>query len=86
MNGTMDGLKAAWPQVSRFIKEFEREGFDTATLKSAVNMGLTSVDSGGYTDPRQITADKIFRFRETVMAICFASRPSDLAAFRSRAP
>lgn len=86
MTSTMDGLKAAWPHVTKFIKELEREGVDAATLKTAIDAGLASVNSGGYTDPRLVTAEKIVRFRETVMAICFASKPSGLASFRSRAP
>ena len=86
MNATMDSLKAAWPQITRFIKELEREGVEPETLKTAINAGLVSVDSGGYPDPRLVTSDKIARFRETVIAICFASRPKDLAAFRSRMP
>ena len=84
MNATMEGLKAAWPHVTRFIKELESEGVDDETLRIAIDAGLASVNSGGYLDARLVTSDKIVRFRETVMAICFAARPADLAAFRVR--
>ena len=75
----METMNVLWPQVGTFLKELTNYGVDADTLKVAVETALASVNSGYYSDPRLVPYEKIIRFRETVMAVCFTN---NIAALR----
>lgn len=84
MSTTMDSMKAAWPQAGKFLKELTNAGVTDETLKAAVEAALASVNSGYYSDPRLVTAEKITRFCEAALAICFGNNRAALEQFRAR--